>query len=89
MHNPSCNQVSWKGGLFSNNTAADGGALYLTEVTTRSINGSAVYEFNTVRSGPIQGMGAFQISQCCCSRTPGCVQTNQAAWMHAVARRIT
>jgi predicted outer membrane repeat protein len=49
MHNPSCAAVSWSGGLFSSNTAADGGALFLTEITTRHINGSAVYEHNLVR----------------------------------------
>lgn len=49
MHNPSCAAVGWSGGLFSRNTAADGGALYLTEITTRRINGSAVYERNMVR----------------------------------------
>jgi len=48
MHNPSCNTVSWSGGRFSGNSAADGGALYLTELTTRTINGSAVYEGNLV-----------------------------------------
>lgn len=48
MHSPSCGSISWSGGVFSRNTAADGGALYLTEITSRSINGSAVYDNNMV-----------------------------------------
>jgi predicted outer membrane repeat protein len=49
MRNPSCSgPITWTGGRFSNNTAADGGALYLTELTTRIINGSALYENNRV-----------------------------------------
>lgn len=48
MHNPYCD-MGWKGGRFSANVAADGGAMYLTEVTTRNISGSANYDNNKVR----------------------------------------
>ena len=48
MHNPSCNALGWSKGRFYNNTAADGGALYLTVATTRNISGSGVYEHNMV-----------------------------------------
>lgn len=48
MHNPYCD-MGWEGGRFSANVAADGGAMYLTEVTTRNISGSANYDNNKVR----------------------------------------
>jgi hypothetical protein len=50
VHNPPCD-MSWEGGRFSTNVAADGGAMYLTEVTTRNISGSADYDNNKVREG--------------------------------------
>jgi predicted outer membrane repeat protein len=49
MHNPSCDSISWDGGSFSANVAADGGAIYLTQVTERKIMGSADYHNNRVR----------------------------------------
>lgn len=69
MHNPSCSSLSWSGGVFSGNSAGDGGALYLTEITTRTINGSATYTHNTVSGG----QGRWQ--RCRLASTTGCCES--------------
>lgn len=49
MRNPSCANITWAGGRFSSNSAADGGAVYASELTMRIINASAtLFEHNRV-----------------------------------------